>query len=60
MIKISRSEAMKLHKDYKIQFGENGISHTWAKYTNYYLCENRKNMSCLEKIRRSELIQTFE
>lgn len=60
MIKISKQEAMELHNDYKIPFGENGISHTWAKYRNYYLCEGRKNMVCLDKIRRKQLVKTVE
>lgn len=51
---------MELHNDYKIPFGENGISHTWAKYRNYYLCEGRKNMVCLDKIRRKQLVKTVE
>ena len=60
MIKISKNEAKILHDKYKIQFGENGISHSWSKYHHYYLCEGRKNMSCLEKIRNKQTIQTFE
>lgn len=60
MIKISKQEAMKLNKEYKIPFGENGISHSWSKYTHYYLCEGRKNLACLDKIRRKQLLETFE
>lgn len=51
---------MKLHNDYKIPFGENGISHTWAKHTHYYLCENRNNVKYLNKIHADELVQSFE
>jgi hypothetical protein len=60
LVKISKQEALKLNKDYGVPFGENGISHSWAKYQHYYLCEGRKNIACLEKIRRKQLVETFE
>lgn len=60
MVKISKNEAMVLNKVYKIPFEENGISHTWSKYRHYYLCEGRKNMAYLDKIRRKQIIETFE
>lgn len=51
---------MILSKNYNIPFGENGISRTWSKYTHYFLCEGRKNMACLDKIRRKQTVATFE
>lgn len=60
MVKISKKEAMILNEEYKIPFAENGISHTWSKYKNYYLCEGKRNMACLEKIRRKQTVETFE
>jgi hypothetical protein len=60
LLRISKEEAKILYKEHNVPFGENGISHTWAKNRHYYLCESDKNMNKLEKIRRKQLVETFE
>ena len=57
LIKISKEESLELNKKYGIPYGENGISHTYTRYQHYYLCENRRNMQSLEKIRRDKLLK---
>ena len=51
IIKISKSEALELNKKYGVPYGEYGISHTWNKSKHYFLCESKKNISNLRKIR---------
>ena len=51
MIPISKEEAHKLNKSYKVNFGENGISRTHSKRKKYYLTVNRYNMYALNEIR---------
>lgn len=46
---ISKELAHKLNKEYKIPFGEGGISTSKTKHKKYYLCECQKNMIALEK-----------
>ena len=55
LIKISKEEAMELNKRFNVAYGENGISHTYTRYQHYYLCENKRNMNCLEKIRKEKI-----
>lgn len=47
MIKISKEAAHKLHSEYGVRFGENGISKTTTKHPNYYLCESERNLRAL-------------
>lgn len=55
LVKISKEEAMELNKRFNVAYGENGISHTYTRYQHYYLCENKRNMNCLEKIRKEKI-----
>lgn len=47
MIKISKEAAHKLHNEYGIRFGENGISHTKTHHKTYYLTESERNLRAL-------------
>ena len=47
MIKISKEAAHKLHNEYDIRFGENGISHTNTHHKTYYLTESERNLRAL-------------
>ena len=60
LIQISKKEAQILNKNYGVPFHENGISHTYSKHKHYYLCENKKNMNYLQKIRNKKLVRTVE
>ena len=60
MIKITKEEATMLNKKYGVPFQENGISHTYTRYKHYYLCENKKNLSCLSKVRSQKKMTTYE
>lgn len=44
MIKISKEYAMRLNKEYGVNFGENGISRTHGHHKNYFLCESEDNL----------------
>lgn len=50
MIKISKEAAHKLHNEYGVKFGENGISKTATKHPSYFLCESEWNLRNLLKI----------
>lgn len=52
LIKISKSDAIKLNKDYGIPYGNNGISHTVSNVRTYYLCESEYNMKMLRRIKK--------
>lgn len=56
MIKISRKEAKALVK-LGVNYGENGISHTHNHNVHYFLCESKKNMSILEKLREESIVK---
>ena len=58
MVKISKAEAIELNKRFNVPYSENGISHTWTRYKHYYLCENKRNLNCLDKIRKEKVIST--
>lgn len=48
MIKISKEAAHKLHNEYGIKFGENGICHTSnPRHRTYYLTESERNIRAL-------------
>lgn len=54
LIQISKKEAIKLNKEYGVNYGENGISHTRSchnKRKTYYMCKSYKNMDALNKLR---------
>lgn len=53
MLQITKQEAMTLNK-LGVQFGENGISHSASGHNKYYLVESKKNLSLLDKIKRSK------
>ena len=55
ILSISKNEALKLNKEYNVPFGENGISHTYAKYHHYFLCPSGYNLSALDKIRKDRI-----
>lgn len=43
---------MILNRDYKIPYKrEGGISHTYTKNKKYYLCEDKRNIKALLKVR---------
>lgn len=56
IVQITKQEAMILNRDYKIRYGENGISHTYTKNRKYYLCERMYNINALEKIRKIQSV----
>lgn len=51
---ISKELAHKLNKEYGVPFGENGISMTGKLNGRhkYYICENKRNLSLLEKLEK--------
>ena len=51
MIQISKEEAKILHK-MGVPFGEMGISRSRSKKSKYYLCEQAKNLSLYNKIKK--------
>lgn len=53
MLQITKQEAMELNK-IGVKFGENGISRSASGHNKYYVCENRDNLTKLNKIRRSK------
>lgn len=58
MIKISKEAAHKLNKEFKIRFGENGISHTKnSHHRTYYLCESENNLRALLSFSSDEKAQ---
>ena len=56
MILISKENAHRLNKEYKIRFGDNGISATGVNKgrRKYYLCESEYNVRCLFKLTSDE------
>ena len=54
LIKIRKEEAKKLNT-LGVPYGENGISHTHGHHMHYYLCESKKNIGLLEKMRRESM-----
>ena len=57
LIKVSRKEVAQLVK-MGVVYGENGISRTHGHHKKYFLCESRKNLSLLSKIRQDSIICT--
>lgn len=58
MINITSQEAKELNK-LGVQYGEGGISKTHNHHRkSYYLCESRRNMSLLNKMRQKPVIYT--
>ena len=57
MIKISNEEAKKLNK-LGVPYGENGISHTHSHHKHYFLCESKKNISMIEKLRKQSIMKS--
>jgi hypothetical protein len=55
LIKITKSEAKELNK-LGVNYGENGISHTHSHHKHYFLCESRKNMYLIEKLRKKNIL----
>ena len=51
MLLISKEIAKELNSNYGVPFGEGGISKSKSKHPKYYLCESRKNLSLLNKVR---------
>jgi len=49
MIPITKTERDILTKKYGIQYGEGGISRTYAHACKYYLCESEKNKKKLKE-----------
>jgi hypothetical protein len=58
MIKISNFEAKKLN-ELGVNYGENGISHTYGHNRHYFLCESKKNMNMLEQLRQKSIIKAY-
>ena len=57
MIKITKQEAKKLY-ELGVQYGENGISHTHNHKRHYFLCESKKNLNILNKLRKKSIVDT--
>ena len=57
LIKITKQEAKKLH-ELGVQYGENGISRTHNHQKHYFLCESKKNLGILNKLRNKSIIYT--
>ena len=57
MIKITEKEAKKLH-ELGVQYGENGLSSTHSHHKHYFLCESKKNLNMLYKLRNKSVIYT--
>ena len=52
IIPITKDEAQRLHKDYKIKFHEdNGISSTYTKPKKFFLTPVKRNIDALNEIR---------
>lgn len=51
MIQIKKEEAKELNK-LGVPFGEGGISRSRTKHSKYYLCENKKNLTLYQKIKK--------
>ena len=51
LIPIEKDEAQILNKVYGVNFGSYGISHTYTRYKKYFLCESKKNLDALKKVR---------
>ena len=54
MIKITKDEALYMIAN-GVKWGENGVSHTYAKYHHYYLTESQKNIKLLKNYRLSKM-----
>ena len=50
IVDITKQEAHALHKE-GVPFGEGGISHTYTSHRRYFLCESKKNLRLLDKLR---------
>jgi hypothetical protein len=55
LIKISSKEAKELNK-LGVNYGENGISHTHSHHKTYFLCESKKNMYLISKLREKNIV----
>ena len=52
IIPITKDEAQRLNKEYKIKFHEdNGISSTYSKPKKFYLTPVKRNINALNEIR---------
>ena len=52
IIPITKDEAQRLHKEYKIQFHRyNGISSTYSKPKKFFLTPVKRNIDALNEIR---------
>jgi len=52
---ISKEVAHRLNREFGIPFScEEGISSSKTKYKKYYLCESKRNMSCLYKLNKAK------
>ena len=52
IIPITKDEAQRLHKEYKIQFHrDNGISSTYTKHKKFFLTPVKRNIDALNEIR---------
>ena len=54
MVKISSKEAKELNR-LGVPYLENGISHTHGHHKKYFLCESKKNMYLLSKLRNRSI-----
>ena len=52
LIQISKETAHKLHNNFGVPFGENGISTTKTRYKKYYLCESTRNLNKLKQLEK--------
>lgn len=59
LLKISDIEAKELNK-MGIPYGEGGISHTYTRKKHYFLCEAKKNLEMLSKLRQKNIVKTVE
>ena len=50
ILEIKKNEAFLLNS-MGVPFGENGISTSKTRHKKYYICENKKNMKLLSKIK---------
>ena len=50
ILEISKKLAIKLNKEYKVPFGENGISTSKTSHKKYYICESKRNKDLLAKL----------
>ena len=52
IIPITKDEAQRLHKEYKIQFHrDNGMSSTYSKPKKFFLTPLKRNIDALNEIR---------